>query len=194
MLRVATGDVHARLDGRFAGMVEAETPCLYHRFVRMNHACHAVVEPLLAAADDGTMAAVLAGRPDLLRALETDMAAMALTPLDHKAAKFSVAGPAEAAGLLYVLEGSRLGARYLHHALTRGDAASRWPGITMFYLESAAKPGHFSQFLDELSSRLPTIGERQRSVEAALAAFSLFEKAADEAGNTGLRAVDHHPA
>ncbi|HEY9058510.1 MAG TPA: biliverdin-producing heme oxygenase [Aurantimonas sp.] len=177
LLRLGTSQQHARLDRFFDGMTEIDRPDLYHRFIQMNHRCHAVLEPLLA--DHRAFAAVAGAnrRKDLLRELDVDMRRMALSPLEAIAYPLRQIGLPEAAGIAYVLDGSRLGARFIHRDFLARDLAREWPDISTAYLEAAAIADGFREQMVDLSATIVSTRHRARALAAASAAFTLFETA-----------------
>lgn len=192
LLRVGTSEHHARLDRFFDGMTAADDADLYHRFIRMNHRCHAVLEPLLA--DHPALAAVAGAnrRDNLLPALDADMRRMELRPLEAVAFPLRPIGLPEAAGIVYVLDGSRLGARFIHRDFlarglipTCGDRSlspqvgmiRQWAGISTAYLEAAALADGFRDRMIDLSAVIRSARHRARALAAASAAFALFEAA-----------------
>lgn len=78
----------------------------------------------------------------------------------------------EAWGVLYVLEGSRLGGRVL--------SARVPPGHPKAYLSAGHAKGEWAEFLAQLRSRLSVQSpdEQQRTISAVQTTFGLFEQAA----------------
>lgn len=131
-LSAATGGVHRALDARYAGLVDPANRRLYHAFLVMTHASHTVLEAWLAPHLPDAVAAL---RPVLTQALEADIAALGLHPRSPLGTRDPQSGPPfaepmpfsldgafplngkgglpEAAGVVYVLDGSRLGARMI---------------------------------------------------------------------------------
>ncbi|MCB8837609.1 biliverdin-producing heme oxygenase [Aurantimonas sp. VKM B-3413] len=192
ILRSETAEAHARLDHRFEGMFAAASPDIYHRFVRMNHACHAMLEPLLARETDARRGPpATQGAPvSLLPQLRADMEAMELAPVRLDSQFLPQSGTAEAVGALYVLEGSRLGARFLHRAFQDGEVSRRWSGATTFYLDAAARPGNIAGMLEMYSERIGSPHALQRACASACATFSLFAAAADASDATSRPTAD----
>lgn len=177
-LRQGSGDRHERLDGRFAGLHEAAEPALYHRFIRVNHACHRAIGEVLGAAGP-LRAAGMAGE-DLSRCtmdLSADMEAMGLAPLAPPPFPIPAPDLAEAVGIAYVLEGSLLGARYIHRALTARPLGEAWKGVSLRYLAAADGPDTFRAFMEDASGRVGSQAGRDRSVAAANATFDYFLQA-----------------
>lgn len=78
-------------------------------------------------------------------------------------------------GVLYVLEGSRLGGRVLARmADESGDAAVR--GATT-YFRHAEHAGHWRNFIEALESSAAVRRQRERAARAALQTFEAFETA-----------------
>ncbi|MBC8130219.1 MAG: biliverdin-producing heme oxygenase [Rhizobiaceae bacterium] len=172
-MRAGSGDRHQRLDVRFEGMHGAETPAVYHRFVAVNEACHAAIEPVLERSRlcDVLLDWQSRNRTALLR---RDLDEMAVAPLPRMAFDYDVAGLPEAFGAGYVLEGSRLGARYLHRMMRKRLVEPAFAGVSLLYLASADEPDHFRPFLAQAAHVLTTEASRDRAVAAANAAFDLF--------------------
>ncbi len=155
-LRDGTRAAHEALDARFAGMTEESGPDGYRRFVAMNAAAFADLVPRL-------LASALAARPEAvaplvasLAALEADRAAMGLDALVAPEIPASPAlGLDEAVGIAYVLEGSKLGARYMHRRLLQRRAAELWPEASFRYLADADASAGFSAYLTVLAGADP---------------------------------------
>ena len=119
-LRGATGSAHVRLDARFAqGLRTAQE---YRTYLLGMQAFLANAERALASASLGP--AWHAWREPVRSPwIDEDLAALGLSPLPPGPA-FGVSGDAAAAGLLYVIEGSALGATQLvMHAQALGHHA-----------------------------------------------------------------------
>lgn len=101
-------------------------------------------------------------------AILTDLAALASpTPAVEP---LSLPDAAAAAGALYVIEGSRLGGRFL----VRGVAA----GLPTGYLGDEQPRGRWLALLTALERALPDASVRDRAITAARAVFARFELAA----------------
>ncbi|MBB4002799.1 biliverdin-producing heme oxygenase [Aurantimonas endophytica] len=177
LLRHATETPHQRLDSHFARMTEAPDASDYHRFIRMSHACHMAIEPVLAQMAQRLDDPLLARRQSLLPMLSQDMRAMGLAPVLMEPLALNRPDLPEAAGLIYVLDGSRLGARFIHREFITKDLTRRWPGITTAYLAGASGPDAFGERMTALSGRVISETARQRALAAAQTAFALFEAA-----------------
>ncbi|WAJ28837.1 biliverdin-producing heme oxygenase [Antarcticirhabdus aurantiaca] len=157
-LREGTRAAHEALDARFSGMTEEAGPESYRRFVAMNAAAFADLVPRL-------LASALAARPEAvaplvasLAALEADRAAMDLDALgapEASAPASAAPGLDEAVGIAYVLEGSKLGARYMHRRLLQRRAAELWPEASFRYLADADASAGFSAYLSVLAGADP---------------------------------------
>lgn len=180
LLREGTATRHQRLDVSFAGMTDADDARQYHRFIRMNHACHACLEPLVATLADRLGEPTLAERQPLLNALASDMQSMGLAPVDAGRLGVDATDLPAAAGLVYVLDGSRLGARFIHREFIQKDLARRWPGISAAYLAAASGADAFGDRMAGLSDRVESQRARDRAIATAQAAFALFEAAYKE--------------
>lgn len=177
-LRWATAGSHARLDALFEEIVDPSRKPVYDAFVRMNHACHRQIEPILASSPLAHRGLAPASR---LGALERDMTQMALEPLTLP--DFSVPAPNlhEAAGIAYVLEGSRLGATFIERRLR--EAAGRGEGDRpRHYLAESAHAAEFRTFMDRLARLEWDPTSLDAAAHAANATFDRFTLAARLAG------------
>ncbi len=175
-LREATSDVHAALDDRFAGIGGA-SPRTYHAFIRMNDACHRALEPWLRRVLPATVPAL---RTLFTEPLSRDMDAMALEPLPVPTVAFAGADIAEAAGAVYVLDGSRLGARMIARQIA--PCYEGGGGLSMHYLDAAAAPGAVFAAFNHLASQLGEL-DIARSIDAARRTFALFETTSEYAAS-----------
>lgn len=171
-LRTATAEPHAVLDRHFEAIIDPEAAATYRDFVRMNHACHQVLEPWLAQQLPQDVAAL---RPCLTDQLDADLAALGLDglPTDDAALAFDHEGLSSAAGVVYVLDGSRLGARMILTHWKRREDIELLPAA---YLSAAAESGSVFTAFDALAERLDPAHTGQ-TIAAAQAAFKLFERA-----------------
>lgn len=173
MLREGTAANHGALDARFAALVDDADLHLYGAFLRMNAAARAVLDPtvvrVIPAYRDSDFA-------DLHQGLQRDIKALGLSPMAPPALPPLRCDVPEAAGVLYVLDGSRLGARFLLPRLLQqfqGD-------VPLQYLKHAASPHVTFQALERLAPSLDP-ADVQRTVHAARAAFDVFDRAAQSA-------------
>ncbi|WP_226584407.1 biliverdin-producing heme oxygenase [Acuticoccus sediminis] len=185
-LRGATAAAHETLDRRFETLADPGDTRAYHAFLRMNHACHALLEAWLApvvgpARDPAGRAAAPAGavppRQPLTAALAADLAALDLAPLPRDGLADLVTalpqGLSEAAGVLYVLDGSRLGARTILKGWAR---QSKGLPSTVYLTAAAASSGPVFGAFDALCAHIDPADVAQ-TIVAAQAAFKLFERA-----------------
>lgn len=173
-LRRATSQSHAALDARIATW-RIETPAGYRAFLS---ASAKAIAPLELALERAGVAEWLPDWPQRVRrtALARDLASLGLeTPSFAVAA---VTSPDFGAGLLYVLEGSRLGARVLSRQveaadrslplgyLTQGEGERLWPsflawletpsvGMQTDECEAGARYG-FQCFSDAFETLIPS--------------------------------------
>ncbi|UOM37294.1 hypothetical protein [Acuticoccus sp. I52.16.1] len=181
-LRGATAEAHGTLDQRFAALTDPAERQAYRAFLRMNEACHAVLEGWLAGAGAGDAslvpAEVAALRRPLAAELASDVAAAGLARLAREPLEACLAGLGrglpEATGVVYVLDGSRLGARMILKGWSRRQDGSE-PAIAYLTAAAAASGPVFAAF-DALSARLDPC-DVERTAAAAHAAFKLFERA-----------------
>jgi len=169
-LREATSEAHAALDVHFADLT-GTSPGLYHAFVRMNHACHKALEKWLAPV---LPQAAHALRPKLVDHLAADMAEMKLGPLGEPDIAIARRGVPEAAGVIYVLDGSRLGARAISRSLKAARPALGGETLSTRYVTAAAQPGPVFAALNHLAADLH-VRDIERSIAAAIATFELFK-------------------
>ena len=161
-LRRATRDAHDRVDAAF-GRMNLSDPVSYRRFLE----AHVwAVLPLEAALDAAGADRLLPDWPARRRggALLRDLAALQATAPTPPCTVFFGGAP-EVWGGLYVLEGSRLGARVLAREaagprayLLHGERARLWPSFVQLLEASGADP--------------------ERAASGARAAFNRFEEAA----------------
>ncbi len=172
-LRAETRAGHARVDAAFAGF-DLRKPQGYGDFLQ----AQAAVLPALEAAVAAHAAAWL---PDWEARRRTPALTQDLAKLGRSApaaAEIRAAGPQASLGALYVLEGSRLGARLLLAEVRAGpDPAVR---EATAYLAHGEGRRLWPSFLEVLERE----GEDPEAATAgALAAFALFEAAARRGGS-----------
>ncbi|MEN3793125.1 hypothetical protein ABDX79_10500 [Fulvimarina sp. MAC3] len=143
----------------------------------MNHRAHHALEPLVEAALQRHDVAI---RYQAMRhALDRDLEALAVQPLPVEVSSGpDLGGIPGLAGALYVLEGSRLGARLLH----RRVAASTWvhgfqtPPLAFF--EAAQASGNFSERMGLFDDLLKDGDDLETAAHAATSVFALFARSA----------------
>lgn len=166
-LRQETRANHEALDRLFDGLT-IDDSALYRRFIRMNHAAHAAIEPRLATSPIAPTWSRSAG--PRLAGLQADMQALELQPLEGPDLHLDFADPASAAGIAYVLEGSRLGAKMILKG-ARANGAVKAP---THYLEASSETAPFADFLNALSEWARSEDDARRCIAAADAGFAHF--------------------
>lgn len=173
-LRRDTRTEHEALDARFAGMFAEPGLPRYRNFLAMNLAAHRAIEPVLAVSP----LVGLGWSPDgRLEALEQDAADL---DLEVETAAFPLDAPsrAEAFGMAYVLEGSRLGARFMAKALQPTHDGPR-NAMPVAYLEVSSDPAPFRTLLTAMADAGLSEDEETRSILAADETFRFFRKILD---------------
>lgn len=168
LLREETAPAHARVDRHFGALIEAGD---YGEFLTASaSAVLPLEEALTRAGADGLL-------PDWAErrrggALHADLAALGITADREADLPLDVGGEAHQFGMLYVLEGSRLGAKVLlADLMTRAD-----PDISgaMHYLRHGAGRRFWPTFLERLEDSSAVARAPQEAVAGAQAAFALF--------------------
>ncbi|GAB5375513.1 MAG: hypothetical protein AcusKO_19750 [Acuticoccus sp.] len=172
-LRQATTGEHEALDQRFATMSDG-SPDSYRAFIRMNHACHVVIEEWL---DRILPAEVKALRERYDAHLTDDMRTLGLAHLPPQPFPVEGVSLSEAAGVVYVIDGSRLGTR-----LIARSPAARQEGASA-YVSAASAPGDVFAAFNALCGMIDE-AEIPASVEAARKTFILFTRASDHVCDT----------
>lgn len=173
-LRSSTRAAHERVDARFSRF-DLTTRHGYHRFLLAHHAVLPALELRLAASG---AAALLADWPTRLRApaLAADLRQFggALPVLGDGAPPLS---PPAAFGMMYVLEGSRLGGAVLARRVLGNDD----PGCrtATSYLRHGERLGLWASFVAAFDASDTVRDNRDEVVAAARDAFDLFVHAAD---------------
>jgi heme oxygenase (biliverdin-IX-beta and delta-forming) len=171
-LKEATADAHRDLDARLSGLDLANLDG-YRRFLEANAAALWPVEDALEAAG---VAAIFADWPQRSRraAMTADLAGVdgTLSPLPPLAG----INRNGVFGAMYVLEGSRLGAKYL----LRGVAQAADPVVATAtaYLAHGAGQHFWQSFLAALEQEPVTPDDEAEIIDAAGLAFSVFAHAA----------------
>jgi len=166
-LRAATAESHEALDAQVAAW-KIETPLGYGAFLS---ASAMAIAPLELALERAGVTDWLPDWPKRVRrtALARDLAALGLEAPPFAAA--AVPSPDFGAGLLYTLEGSRLGARFLARQVR---AAGH--GLPLAYLTQGEGDDLWRTFLAWLEE--PNVGTRTDEVEAgARYGFQCFSDA-----------------
>lgn len=169
MLSAATADLHAEVDARFAGSFEGDAAD-YAGFLSV---MAAVLLPLERALEGAGICAAVPDWPERRRAclLLDDLQALGAAP-PHEIDPPSVAGEARQLGIVYVLEGSRLGGKLLlRRALGHPDRGVR---AATRYLSHGTGRDLWSSFLARLEASPAVTSAPEEAVAGARAAFALF--------------------
>lgn len=176
-LRAATSDDHAALDVIVTGW-RIETPIGYGAFLT---ASYAALAPLELALEE---AGVVQHLPDWSQrarraALAADLAELGLPAPSFEAAQIPSAD--FAAGLIYVLEGSRLGAKFLARQVRAAGA-----GLPLSYLTHGEGQDLWRSFLAWLDA-IPKVGFRTDAAEmGARYGFQCFSEAFERRAPSGV--------
>lgn len=167
-LREATGDAHERLDGMMAhGIADVAQ---YRDYLSGMHAFVCAVVPAVRRRADA-----LAWRlPDWRSAIERDMAHAGAAALEAEGCP----EPADEAalGMLYVVEGSSLGARVLsRQACALGFDADRGAGFLQLHAAGPTPGPRWRRFLDLLENAGQD-ADHGAVCAGALGAFGLAER------------------
>ncbi|WP_279481972.1 biliverdin-producing heme oxygenase [Aureimonas sp. SK2] len=159
------------MDALFDGMFNDATGAQYKRFIAMNLAAHEAIEPVLAQSPIGLR--VDEGDAGRLDAARRDAAELRIEAAP--APEFPLPRPDlfEAFGIGYVLEGSRLGAKYMSRAIKRDRDVNggSWPTA---YLEASSDARPFTRLLDRMAAEPSDEADIRRAVAAADATFRYF--------------------
>jgi len=171
-LRTSTAEAHARLD-RDASGYDLQRLAGYRRFLEISAAA---LLPLEAALVDAGVARIFPDWPARSRrhAILDDLA-----DLDGEFDPLPPPGPLDLGGVLgtmYVLEGSRLGARLLLNTVE--ESADPEIVVATAYLRHGAGQGLWPSFLAALEDHAASLRDYSSAVSAAVRAFELFERAA----------------
>jgi heme oxygenase len=177
-LRDATAPAHERVDAAFGGFDLTDRDS-YAAFLRAHAEAFLPIEAALDAAGAERIIDDWENRKrgHLIR----EDLAMLGARLPHPFASSAVEKPAPAdrfstsletngaiAGTLYVLEGSRLGGKFLARKLP--------PGFPRAYLDADQVSGNWRKLLDRLDTILYQPAELAAAIDAAQAAFDAFER------------------
>jgi heme oxygenase len=169
LLRDSTTAAHAAVDRQFAAMLAAGLPG-YVDFLRASAAAILPLEQALAAARVHDILPDWDARTRAT-ALRDDLDALGV-PAPAVRVHVAVEGEARQFGMLYVLEGSRLGAKIL----ARQAQASADPRIRAAtrYLRHGEGQRLWPSFVARLEASAATARAPHEAVAGALAAFALF--------------------
>ena len=166
-LRAATRDEHERLDTMMGGFDLADRAS-YQDFL----CAHAMALPAIETAlDDAGFADRLEDWPERRRgaALAADLAALG-GAMPEPLVPPALSGTAAQWGAAYVIEGSRLGGKFL--------ARQVGADLPKAYLGAPQAGGGWRRFLDGLDRAVTSPRQIAEAREAARAAFAMFEVAA----------------
>ncbi|MBP0616778.1 biliverdin-producing heme oxygenase [Jiella mangrovi] len=187
-LRARTADGHARLDGRLGAVASAPTADDHHRFILMNLVAYRALSRFVSSRSHGETGPVAAMTKAGLDRLENDARSMGIDCDGQLGFDLPSYQTPEAAGLAYVLEGSKLGAKVIHRRLVKAGLLAPETGISAVFLASAFeptdrapadRPGPMPIFAALASQVEDEDGPRGRAVNAAIATFALFERSLD---------------
>jgi heme oxygenase len=169
MLRGATADLHAKVDARFAGSFDGDAVA-YAGFLS---AMAAVVLPLERALEAAHVDAAVPDWAKRRRAslLLDDLRALEVVP-PREVMPPPVEGEARQLGIVYVLEGSRLGGKLLlRRALAHQDGRVR---AATQYLSHGAGQDLWSSFVARLDSSPAVARASDEAVAGARDTFAMF--------------------
>jgi len=169
MLRAATADLHAKVDARFVRSFEGSAAD-YAGFLSI---MAAGLLPAERALERASIHEIVPDWDERRRAtlLLDDLQALGAAP-PREADPPLVEGEARQLGIVYVLEGSRLGGKVLlRRALSHPDSRVR---AATRYLSHGADRDLWSSFLVRLESSAAVNGAPDEAVAGARAAFALF--------------------
>ena len=174
-LRAATAHAHEAVDAAFGGYDLSDRDD-YTRFLSA-HA--AAMVPLEAALDAAGAEAVTPdwGTRKRGHLILADLAALGASPVADgtgQGIEASIASDGAdlaptLAGILYVVEGSRLGGRFLSRQVPAGFPKS--------YLDAHQQSGNWAKLLASIDQILYDEGRTETAIDAALETFVLFERA-----------------
>ncbi|MET0246182.1 MAG: biliverdin-producing heme oxygenase [Sphingomonas sp.] len=169
-LRDATASSHERVDAAFSSY-DLGDAAGYAAFLQ----AHAeAFLPIEAALDAAGVERLIDDWPARRRsgAIRQDLAQLGeAVPNTSSPTPMAIAGDGQIAGALYVLEGSRLGGRFL---------ARRVPdGFPRAYLDADQAPGNWRKLLDRLDLILYDAEAMKSAIGAAQEAFAAFERSGE---------------
>ncbi len=175
-LRSATAALHERVDAYFAQFLQQGDKG-YERFLLSSASA---ILPLEDALDKAGVSAVLPDWDERSRsaALKSDLAELSLAPpvVDGVAGLPLPSDEAYLFGVLYVLEGSRLGARVISRELEQGQRA-----VPKRYLSHGEGKPLWQSFVKQLEASEASRSNPEMVIAGAHAAFGMFLPAVAEA-------------
>ena len=176
-LRERTSESHRHLDASFASFGDAPMARDYHRFIRMNLVAHRALAAFLSGSSSSVTDELAASIDADLARLESDAVSMDLDCPARATFHLGTFEAPEAAGIGYVLDGSKLGAKFIHRKLGKASLLRPEGSLTASFLAAAfLRPGAIGQTPADLSEDNST---RERAASAALATFALFARSID---------------
>lgn len=171
-LKEASAEQHAQVDEAFAKYA-LSTRDGYRRFLQAHAWALSRIEPTI---EREGIADVLPDWPERQRrdAINEDLAALGATPPGPAPAMLELDASA-LWGVAYVLEGSRLGARYLSRAVQGAEFDEVAPPLA--YLTHGQEAGLWPQFLKRLESVNDSL-DQARMLDGVRWCFSVFLEAA----------------
>ncbi|MBB3997011.1 biliverdin-producing heme oxygenase [Aureimonas pseudogalii] len=173
-LRIETRQDHEALDALFDGMLEDESDRRYRGFVAMNLLAHRAIEPRLV----GALAEAGWQPGDRLEAAERDARALGLEAAEPPPFPLAPLAVPAAFGVAYVLEGSRLGARFMLKALKAREADAPRNRLPTHYLQASGDPSPFRNLLTAMNEAGMTEDDQTLAIEAARRTFRYFRQIA----------------
>lgn len=174
-LRTATAHAHETVDAAFGGYDLTDRDS----YVRFLSAHAEVMVPLEAALDAAGAEAVTPDWASRKRGqlILADLAALGADPIsvgveqgmDVPIASADADIAPTLAGILYVVEGSRLGGRFLSRQVPAAFPKS--------YLDAHQQSGNWAKLLASIDQILYDEGRTETAIDAALETFVLFERA-----------------
>lgn len=175
-LRAATHGAHQALDDAVSAL-DLTSWSGYAAFLRMSAAVLLPLEDHLEAAEIENLL------PDWRQRRRTSAIEKDLATLGLEARRMTLpqlpSDEASLLGALYVLEGSRLGARLLMRRVS-ASSETRLQSATI-YLSHGHECRLWQSFLDVLEARITTKRELNQAAESARGTFALFAKALQDA-------------
>lgn len=166
-LRDATAAAHERVDAAFGGF-DLTGRDSYAAFLNAHAEAFLPIEAALETAGVERLIDDWSGRKRGLLIRE-DLAFLNARPGDGFGGRApDIGSDAQIAGTLYVLEGSRLGGKFLARKLP--------PGFPRAYLDADQPAGNWRKLLDRLDTILYQPAELAVAIDAAQAAFDAFER------------------
>lgn len=172
-LRDATATAHRELDAQLSSF----DLTVFSGYCRFLQASAGALLPLEAALVDAGVARLFPDWPERARsaAIVADLERLGRDA--HATVSVPSMTPSGVLGTIYVLEGSRLGAKFL--LKTVADAADPRIGEATAYLSHGTGKRLWQSFLTMLQGE--DICDEDEAIEAAQLAFAAFEQAADRA-------------